>query len=255
MAAVDGRWKVAIAGVGLIALVGGAIALAAEARTATYVAPFILGVVLLALAPNLERLGEITLTKSGISAKFGVSKEAATVIHRLGLADEMQTYAFVHSTLTDPADQLVKIKLQDALVEAARKHAFTHHVHQSDIDTLFKESQPAARVLGVGLALGNPTLASPDLYRAAIERSNSANEQYQGLVLAERNWSSLSDDLKAELVRIIKDNAWIPQDSDRRDIAERIVERWEAEPSHGRSAEGANERPDDGSDAPSADGG
>ena len=105
---------------------------------------------------------------------------------------------------------------------------------QSDVDTLFGERQPAARVLGVGLALGNAALASNDLYRVSIGQSNSANEQYQGLRLAERNWSSLDDDFKAELVALIEGDKWIPGDPDREEIAERIIDQWSAESGEGR---------------------
>jgi len=79
------------------------------------------------------------------------------------------------------------------------------------------------RVLALGLMQGDPSLADGATILSSIADSRSANEQFQGLTLAQLCWHNLPKSDRHAIQSAIKDSPHIQPGTDRRTLADRLL--------------------------------
>jgi hypothetical protein len=121
-----------------------------------------------------------------------------------GLAEAAHSYASAHTVLAGEDVRDARIRLQDHFVEAAAASALVQQYDAAEVQQLFREGPPVVRVLVLGLMLGDPSLADVETIVSAITDSRTANEQYQGLRLAERVGRRLPRDDQRRLRKAIE---------------------------------------------------
>ena len=110
----------------------------------------------------------------------------------------------LHTVLAGEDVRDARIRLQDHFVEAAAASALVQQYDAAEVQRLFREGPPVVRVLVLGLMLGDPSLADVETIVSAITDSRTANEQYQGLRLAERVGRRLPRDDRRRLRKAIE---------------------------------------------------
>jgi hypothetical protein len=168
---------------------------------------------ILAVGPIVfDRLTRVSVGPAGL--RFDLSLEIADLgaqdtavrIDRWGggLAEAAHSYASAHTVLAGEDVRDARIRLQDHFVEAAAASALVQQYDAAEVQRLFREGPPVVRVLVLGLMLGDPSLADVETIVSAITDSRTANEQYQGLRLAERVGRRLPRDGRRRLRKAIE---------------------------------------------------
>lgn len=121
-----------------------------------------------------------------------------------GLAEAAHSYASAHTVLAGEDVRDARIRLQDHFVEAAAASALVQQYDAAEVRRLFQDGPPVVRVLVLGLMLGDPSLADVETIVSAVTDSRTANEQYQGLRLAERIGRRLPRDDRRRLRKAIE---------------------------------------------------
>lgn len=188
---------------------------------------------LLAVSPLVvDRVTTLAIGLDGVSVGLvsdieHIAPQSAGILRQTELIGLAESYALVHEELRGAKHYAAKVTLQDLLVKHAASLALRRKFDPTEIRRLFAEGAPVVRVLALGLMKGDSSLADADTIRAAITKSRSRNEQYQGLLLAESEWRGLSAFDKSLILAAI-DAARIEVGSDRASIAERIRSRSSA---------------------------
>lgn len=221
-----GAWLAALAGLGLMVLVGVQAVRTDKSEALTGLA--VVGAVLLVVPLIHERLESlkvsataVELTLSKAIAEAGAPK-TAVLLERSGLTGMLESYEFIRRELSDPTYQNARLRLQDALVDQASALSRTQKLDPTEVRRLFHDSSPLMRVLVLGLMHGDTSLAGATEITSAISESRTANEQYHGLRLAELVWGNLSDGERAAIMAAANADPRIKEDPDRRAIVDRL---------------------------------
>jgi hypothetical protein len=189
---------------------------------------FIVGAVLLIFAVVADRIRRFGIGADGLEVELAEAASAAgapqtaRLLQHSDLDSFAAAYTFVHRELSDPALREVKVYLQDLLVDRAADIARTHKFQPDEVRKLFENGTPMTRVLALGLMKGDPALADFRVVHAAVDRSQTGNEQYHGLQLARARWSTFSAEQKKALLSAMDRNEHIADDPDRRRLADEI---------------------------------
>jgi hypothetical protein len=186
---------------------------------------------ILAVGPIVfDRLTRVSVGPAGL--RFDLSLEIADLgaqdtavrIDRWGggLAEAAHSYASAHTVLAGEDVRDARIRLQDHFVEAAAASALVQQYDAAEVQRLFREGPPVVRVLVLGLMLGDPSLADVETIVSAITDSRTANEQYQGLRLAERVGRRLPRDDRRRLRKAIEGEP-IPAGHDRTQLRASVL--------------------------------
>ena len=168
---------------------------------------------ILAVGPILfERLTRVSVGPAGLRFDLSLeieslgARDTAVRIDRWGggLAEAAQAYASAHTVLAGEDVRDARIRLQDHFVDEAAASALVQQYDAAEIRRLFHEGPPVVRVLVLGLMLGDPSLADVETIVSAVTDSRTANEQYQGLRLAERVGRRLPADDRRRLRQAIE---------------------------------------------------
>jgi hypothetical protein len=186
------------------------------------------GSALLVVALVHQRLESLKLTATGVELRLSKSivdlgaPMAAKLLEDSGLTGLVESYEFVHRALAGDSYKDARIRLQDALVEQAASLARTQKLDPDEVRRIFREGSPHLRVLALGLMEGDLSTADTSVVLSAISTSRTANEQYHGLVLAERLWRNLSTGDRAAVLAAADADPRIAGDPDRADIVDRL---------------------------------
>ena len=168
---------------------------------------------ILAVGPILfERLTRLEVGPAGLRFDLSVeiaglgAQDTAVRIDRWGggLAEAAQGYASAHTVLAGEDVRDARIRLQNHFVDAAAASALVQQYDAAEVRRLFREGPPVVRVLVLGLMLGDPSLADVDTIVSAVTESRTANEQHEGLRLAERVGRRLPPDDRRRLRQAIE---------------------------------------------------
>jgi len=203
-------WLVALGGAALVAVAADEIVGGDGDSEAAWL---VLAGVVLAVGPIL--FGRLTRPSAGPTGfRFDFSQEIAGLgardtaerIDRWGggLAEAAYAYASAHSVLAGDDMRDARIHLQDHFVDAAAASSLVQQYDADEVRQLFRDGPPVVRVLVLGLMLGDPSLADAATIESAITSSRTANEQYQGLRLAERVGRRLPPDDRRRLRQAIE---------------------------------------------------
>ena len=203
-------WLVALGGAALVAVAAAEIVDGDGDGGASWL---LLAGGILAVGPIVfDRLTRVSVGPAGL--RFDLSLEIADLgaqdtavrIDRWGggLAEAAHSYASAHTVLAGEDVRDARIRLQDHFVEAAAASALVQQYDAAEVQRLFREGPPVVRVLVLGLMLGDPSLADVETIVSAITDSRTANEQYQGLRLAERVGRRLPRDDQRRLRKAIE---------------------------------------------------
>jgi hypothetical protein len=203
-------WLVALGGAALVAVAAAEIVNGEGDGGASWL---LLAGGILAVGPIVfDRLTRVSVGPAGL--RFDLSLEIADLgaqdtavrIDRWGggLAEAAHSYASAHTVLAGEDVRDARIRLQDHFVEAAAASALVQQYDAAEVQRLFREGPPVVRVLVLGLMLGDPSLADVETIVSAITDSRTANEQYQGLRLAERVGRRLPRDDQRRLRKAIE---------------------------------------------------
>jgi hypothetical protein len=227
-------WVVVVAVVGLVLVAAAAIDLTVGDAGSQLAILVVAGVSLLVLPLFLDRMTSVGLGPSGF--RFELSREiaehgavsTALLLDRSagGLPVAAEVYSRVHArglVEEHPSERELRIRLQDELVGEASISARLHKYDAGEVRRLFRDGSPVVRVLVLGLMLGDHSLASVNVLRSAIAEPRTGNEQYHGLVLANRLKHRLNARTRAELTEIIRNDAAIWRGTSRRAEARRFV--------------------------------
>jgi len=220
------RWLLGILGLGLLAFGTN------EVREATSgggaVVLVVTGGVLAIIALLFDRLERLSVGSSGLELQFSReiaeqgAPSAAQILERSGVAGFAEAYGFIHAELADGKYRDAKVYLQDRLVERAAEVARQQKFEASEVRTLFRNGSPMVRVLTLGLMKGDPSLADGGTITSAIADSRSANEQYQGLLLAKLCWRQLSKSERQTILTSIDNDLHISEGADRQMLASEL---------------------------------
>jgi hypothetical protein len=220
------RWVVAAVGLALLAI--GVWQVGDASSEGGAVALVIAGAVLLVSPFIVDRLEHLSVSNTGLELRLSHSiaelgaPGAAEILEQSGIAGFAESYALVHEELRDAPYEAARIHLQDVLVERTAAIARRQKFKPSEVRTLFRDGSPMIRVLTLGLMHGDPSLADGATIISAITDSRSGNEQYHGLKLAEICWRQLTE-AERTAIKAVLAHPYIQQDSDRRQIADRLV--------------------------------
>jgi hypothetical protein len=168
---------------------------------------------ILAVGPILfDRLTRLSVGPAGLRFDLSVeiaglgAQDTAVRIDRWGggLAEAAHAYASAHTVLAGDDMRDARIRLQDHFVDVAAASALVQQYDAAEVRRLFREAPPVVRVLVLGLMLGDPSLADVETIVSAVTDSRTANEQYQGLRLAERVGRRLPPEDRRTLRRAIE---------------------------------------------------
>lgn len=168
---------------------------------------------ILAVGPILfDRLTRLSVGPAGLRFDLSLEIERLGAQHTAvqidrwggGLAEAAQSYASAHTVLAGDDVRDARLRLQDHFVDAAAASALVQQYDAAEIRRLFREGPPVVRVLVLGLMLGDQSLADVDTIVSAVTDSRTANEQYQGLRLAERVGRRLRADDRRRLRQAIE---------------------------------------------------
>jgi hypothetical protein len=228
------RWPLVVAVAGLVLLAAAAIDLTVDDAGSQTMILVVAGVLLVVVPLVRDRLAPVSPGTSGL--RFELSREIADrgagatarlIDHSAsGLAIAAETYGRVHATKVvgdDATARAIRARLTDDLVDEASASARVHKYDADEVRQLFRDGSPVVRVLVLGLMLGDSSLASVDTLRSAISESRSGNEQYQGLVLANRLRHRLTPSARQSLTERIRNDAAIWRSTDRRAQARAFV--------------------------------
>jgi hypothetical protein len=222
------RWLISVVGIGLLVL--GAVKTVSASGDAGAVVLIIAGALLLVSPFVIDRVERLSVTASGLElqlsqeiSELGAPK-TARILDRTDLPKFAESYAFIHEELGNPAYHPAKVHLQDLLVARAAAISAREKIDPAEARTLFRNGSPMMRVLALGLMQGDPSLADGATIVSAISESRSANEQYQGLKLAQLCWHTLSKADRQAIRAAIETNPYIQQDTDRRLLATELLD-------------------------------
>lgn len=221
-----------LGGVGLALLAVGAVRAVTAGGQSGIVVVIIVGALLVISPFVIDRLESVSAGTTSVEVRFtqkvidlGAPK-VAKVLQRTALADLAESYSFVHLELPDDRYHDARVYLQDLLVERAAATAQTEKLDAQEVRTLLSDGSAVIRVLAVGMMSGDPSLADGPSIAAAIGASQSKNEQYHALRLAERCWHRLPK-LDRQTIRVVVEeevsSGAIPPDGDRRLQADAIL--------------------------------
>jgi hypothetical protein len=180
----------------------------------------------------IDRLESVSAGTASVEVRFtqkvidlGAPK-VAKILQRTALADLAESYSFVHLELPDDRYHDARVYLQDLLVERAAATAQVEKLDAREVRALLADGSAVIRVLAVGLMSGDTSLADGPSIAAAIGSSQSKNEQYHALRLAERCWNRLPKPDR-QAIRVVVEEAVssgaIRPGNDRRPLAEAIL--------------------------------
>jgi hypothetical protein len=219
-------WLAGMAGLGLVVLV--CVQAVRKDENGALVALALVGAALLVIPLVYQRLESlkvsattVELTLSKTIVELGAPK-AAQLLERSGLTGMVESYEFVRRELADPSYTNARIRLQDALVDQAASLSRTQKLDAQEVQRIFRDGSPLLRVLTLGLMEGDPSLADTSVVVSAIATSRTANEQYQGLVLAKLLWRTLSAGERAAILSAADADPRIEHDPDRKAIVEEL---------------------------------
>lgn len=218
-------WRYLTGVIGVAMLAAGTWAVVRNIANAGVIALVIAGAALLVIPLIVHRLRSLTLGWEGVEIRLteqirqlGAPRTAELVAHS-DLASLAESYATVREELAEFRE--ARVRVQDALVKRAAALAQRQRFDRTEVSRLLEHGTPTLRVLALGLMEGNPLLADFRSIAEAVGNAGSRNEQYHGLVVAERAWQRLTTAERRQLVGLI-DQADVPADSDRARIAERL---------------------------------
>jgi hypothetical protein len=215
--------------IGLALLISSGIRVIVTSNGSGLVTIIVAGAVLLVSPFIINRVERLSVSTSGLDlqlardvADLGAPK-AAQILDRTDLARFAESYAFVHKELEGQQYYNAKIHLQDLLVTHAAALSSSEKFDPTEVRTLFANAAPTMRVLVLGLMQGDISLADSRTTRAAIENPETANEQYQGLVLAMLCWRRLPGPDRAAIKHAIRNDPDIQAGEARGQIANEIL--------------------------------
>lgn len=220
-------WLLAVSGVALAGV--GAYRVVVTAGNGAGIAAVTAGSLLLVSPFVISRVEQLSVTTSGLDMRLSRdiadagAPKAARILDRTDLAWYAQSYSFIHEELGAEAYWDAKTHLQDLLVERAAAVARREKFDASEVRTLFQYAAPTMRVLALGLMQGDPSLADGPAIVDAIANPRSANEQYQGLKLAEQCWPRLTPSYREALRAAIEASPEIKAGHSRRVLADKIL--------------------------------
>jgi hypothetical protein len=222
-------WLVALGGAALVAVAAAEIVGGEADSGASWL---LLAGGILAVGPILfDRLTRLSVGPAGL--RFDLSLEIESLGARDtavridewggGLAEAAHAYASAHTVLAGADMRDARIRLQDHFVEAAAASALVQQYDAPEVRRLFREGPPVVRVLVLGLMLGDQSLADVETIVSAVTDSRTANEQYQGLRLAERVGRRLSPDDRRRLRDAIEGEPIPPGGHDRTQLRAAVL--------------------------------
>lgn len=213
-------WVFVVAILGLMLVAAAAVDLTVGDAGSQIAVLAVAGVLLVVLPLVLDRVSSLDLGPSGF--RFELSREIAAqgAVSTAQLIDRSasdlpvaaEVYSRIHARGLgdeDPTERAVRIRLEHELVDDATISARLHKYDADEVRRLFLQGSPVVRVLVLGLMLGDYSLASVNVLRSAIGDPRTANEQYHGLVLANRLKHRLSPRARSELTETIRNDAVI----------------------------------------------
>ena len=223
--AVVARYAAVVVGTAL--LTGTAFTLFQDEPQVSVVA-VIAGALLLVTPLIVDRLEALTIGRGGVALRLTsqiaeVAPKSAGILEQNNLTTELETYAYVYSKLEQPAHRDARVTLLDGILADVTATARSRKYDPAEVKLLFTDGTPVMRMLALALMEGDPRLLDHEALRSAVLGSRSGNEQYHGLLLAQANWSRLPAALRAELLWAMRHDAYIQQDPDRKEIADRIM--------------------------------
>jgi hypothetical protein len=222
-------WTAIVATAGLAALAVAAYELTTDDAEAAAAALVPVGALLLLSPLLLPRFERLKVTASGVELTLvrEIARHDAPVtaalIQQSGLAPHVDAYATAHDELDDDHYKAARIHLQDRIIARAAATARRQKFDAGEVRALFADGSPTIRVLILGLMEGDPSLADADTIASAIRDSRSGNEQYHALRLAQLRWLRLTEDERAQLAKVIGEDPFVRDDTDRRRVAEQLV--------------------------------
>jgi hypothetical protein len=203
-------WLVALGGAALVAVAAAEIVDGEGDGGASWL---LLAGGILAVGPILfDRLTRRSVGPAGLRFDLSVeiadlgAQDTAVRIDQWGggLAEAAHAYASAHTVLAGEDMRDARIRLQDHFVDVAAASALVQQYDAAEVRRLFRDGPPVVRVLVLGLMLGDPSLADVETIVSAVTDSRTANEQYQGLRLAEQVGRRLPRDDRRRLRKAIE---------------------------------------------------
>lgn len=224
------KWLLGAAGLALLA--AGAVRAVLTGGQPGIVMLIVAGGVL-ALSPFvIDRLESVSAGTGTVEVRFSQqvielgAPRTGKILAQTGLAALADSYAFAHLELPPDRFPDARVYLQDLLVDRSVATAQSQKLDAREVRTLLRDGSPVMRVLAVGLMIGDTSLADGASVVAAITESQSANEQYHGLSLAQQCWPRLGkadrQAVRAAVANAVEEGA-IPPDSDRRPLADALL--------------------------------
>lgn len=113
----------------------------------------------------------------------------------------------------------------DALLESARRSAAAGEVTEAEFEQLARGDE-FGRTVALATMLGTPKLFADDLVVRGVVWSDSANEQFYALKVAEDSWDRLDSEAQDQIVKCLAGDSRagrrIRHSNSRRAVAERI---------------------------------
>jgi hypothetical protein len=219
-----------IGAIGCALLVLGAIKAATASGDTGTVALIIAGALLLVSPFIIDRVERLSVSAGGLELSLtqeisglGAPK-MARLLERTDLAKFAESYSFIHEQLNHPSYRPAKVHLQDLLVERAAGISAREKVDATEARTLFRNGSPMIRVLTLGLMQGDPSLANGTTILSSIADSRTANEQFQGLKLAQLCWNMLPRTDRQAILDAIGRSPYIQPGTDRQLLAAELLE-------------------------------
>ncbi|WP_433796977.1 hypothetical protein [Actinoplanes sp. CA-252034] len=148
--------------------------------------------------------------------------ETARLLDNTELAEIAQAYGVIHTQLVGGTFYTVRKQVQDHLAARAAAFASQRTFNPDEVKLLFPTASGPVRVLLLGLMQGDPRLVDVASLAEAITVPVTRNEQYQALVLVERNLRRFSEADRATLMAAIDSADLGRDDSDRQKIVDQI---------------------------------
>lgn len=120
-----------------------------------------------------------------------------------------------------------RTNVMERVIDETRELSLSDAFEAIDVSKWFDEGTPEARITALGLMQGNPRLRDFDAALDAIEASQSAFEQYHGLLLGEMMVKELSGRQRAQLAVAVEGalgSFRVRRDGDRNRSATRILQ-------------------------------
>lgn len=162
---------------------------------------------------------------SGLGEQAGADSLRALAMEELGLPRrEARRYDDLRRHLPTGVERTMHMQ---SLVEAARDSARDSALSPAQVREFFARGGEGERIYALALMQGDPDAADLDLALDTIERSRSAFEQYQALVVAEILIPTLSSADRARLAESLHEQlrpgSYVSRSQTRRAVAERIL--------------------------------